>query len=438
MGNAIGSAALVLTANAQKLYAGLDAAQAKVRTFAAKAAATPVNMIGKMGKFVMPALNIAKKGVTLPFSLIAKGGQAIAAVGGALAAVAPYALAGAAAIGVMGLAAFGLYKGAEQAAEVFKKMSGSLSFSNGQMLKPEQLAGVRLALKSWENAQQSIEVMWEKIAVALAPVVTMLGEFITDGLAKLEPYIMAAVDGFSELVSIGIIFASDLLDGILQVIDGFVKWFTQITGIEGQFKSMGEVVRAVLKGIAKAGAYAWDVIKVGVGAVAIAIGFIVEQGFSRLIGVFADLVGLMKELPDELRPAGLDRFIAGVERTRDAVRDGGKGMREWGKRQIDSFGQSAAAVDAWFDNVDNRQKQMIKNAAARQEAFKPLNYTAVGAAVKNSKEAWSIEAKFKTEGQFRQQQIDQQQLQEQRRANALLNDVRAAVENIRFPAFGLV
>ena len=438
MGASIGSAALVLTANAQRLYAGLDAAQAKVRTFAAKAAATPVNFIGRVGRIVMPALNLAKKGITLPISIIGKGAAAVGAVGAALSAVVPYAIAAGVAVAGLGLATYGLIKFADSAAEAYKGMIGTMSFANGTMLKPEQLEGVKLALKSWENAQQSIAVMWQKIEVALAPVVTMLGELITDTLSKYEPVIMAIVDGFSEAAQIAIVFVEDVFDGFLKLINQTMAWVGEIFGVSNAFTSMGEIVRAVFKGMAKAGAYVWDTIKAGVGAVAIAIGFIVEQVFTRLVDAFHSVVSLAKELPDEIRPAWVDDFVDGVGRARDAVRNAGRGMQQWGRDQINAWGNSARAVDQWFDNLDNRRQNMMRRAQERAEAFKPVSYSAVGGMLKGSKEAWSVEARFRTEGAFQQQRIDAQQLNEQRRANALLGEVRQAVQNIRVPIFGIV
>ena len=93
----IGSAALVLSTNATKLYAGLDAAQAKVKSFAGKVAAQP--------------MNLAKRGVSLPFGMLAKGAGALGAVGAGLAAIALTPLPVPQPLASWGLASTGFTKG---------------------------------------------------------------------------------------------------------------------------------------------------------------------------------------------------------------------------------------------------------------------------------------------------------------------------------------
>lgn len=441
MGTSIGSAALVLTASASQLYAGLDKAQQKVRGWAASVASKPITFGAKVGKLVMPIINGAAKAITFPVRVLAGGAmKAVGAIGAALSALGPIAIAGAVAIGGIGIATYGVVQFANAATESYKSLIGSMRFANGEVLKPEQLQATRLALKSWENAQQAIGTAWQRIQVALAPVITMMGELVQQWLVKLQPYIDMATEAFSELASTALVFLDDCVSGIVEVVGGIVQWVQQLFGVEGQFASSGSIIRSILKGVAKAVAYVWDTIKAGAGAVAWVVSWVVE-GFGKIVDAFKsvikDLLELAGELPDSLGGDWFRRQAQNVDQWGNNIQRAGRDMRNWGRDQINAWGDGARAVDAWFDNLDNRRQALNRAAADRPDPFKPVDYNAVGAMTQNSKEAYSIEARFQTEGMLRKS-VEEQQLREAQRANQLLQQVVQGITGIRFPAFGMI
>lgn len=271
--------------------------------------------------------------------------------------------------------------------------------------------------------------VWERIRGQVQPVI----DWIVEAWETATMVIEAVWD---EVVSVVVDLITQVVDWISNAITSVIEWGKEVGILGNTFMSARDLILMVFRAIGKAGAYVWDTIKAGVGAVAIAIGFIVEKVFTRLVDAFHSVASLAKELPDSIRPTWVNSFVDGVGRARDAVHAGGVGMQRWGREQINAWGSSAAAVDRWFDNLGSRRAEAAAAERARIEeiASKPVEYKAVAAMTKGSKEAWSVEARFRTEGMLNPQlDAQQRQLQEAQRANQILREVRDAVQNITLP-----
>lgn len=292
--------------------------------------------------------------------------------------------------------------------------------------------------KIWAAAEQVWQKIGEKAGGVLDWIQTGL-DYLIRAFDAAIPILLALWD---EVLSVVVNVISQIIDWISQAIEWLGQWIGETFKFAEGWGTVEEIVVGAFKLIGKAGAYAWDTIKAGVGAVANAIGFIVEKVFTRVVDAFHALVSLAKELPDAIRPDWVDDFVDGVGRARDAVKAGGVGLQDWGKRQIDQWGNSAKAVDEWFAKIGkkrvaeaNKQAEVQKRAmAAMGETPK---YNAVGAALKGSKEENSILARWQTENMLNPQlDVQRKQLQEQQKANEALKQVIEAVKGINI-GFGI-
>jgi hypothetical protein len=318
--------------------------------------------------------------------------------------------------------------------EELKKLTGQFAVSSGDMKK---IQGADAAMK---KVTASISALWRKVVVAVAPVIEFISTRLTTALEKLEPVFQWVSRAITTHWGIILDILGEVFDAIGEVITLVVDWVSELFNLGSVTTTIEEVVTGVWKAIGIAGAYAWDTIKAGMGFVAIGAGLLVK-GFSKLIDLFADLVGVLKELPENLRPDGLNEFIKGVEQVRDTVRDAGDGMMDWGKGAVDNFGKSADKVREWFEKRKNKAKtpEEVKKAGpqAKAEPPKPV-YTAVAAAIKGSREEFSIATRFKMDNKLNPQlDLQRKQLMEQQKANELARQAIEAIRNIPMPMIGV-
>jgi hypothetical protein len=155
-----------------------------------------------------------------------------------------------------------------------------------------------------------------------------------------------------------------------------------VDALGSNFQGMGDVVTPVLRGVSVGVGYLWDAIKAGGGIVLNIGGTIVEtfgmlgEIFSDQIkeilgfadGAFRELKGIVAQLPEGVKmlsPALMavdamseDTFsnmAKGLDGTSQKWQETGREMAERGKGMVDSFGQSAAAAGAFFDDFEARR-----------------------------------------------------------------------------------
>lgn len=168
------------------------------------------------------------------------------------------------------------------------------------------------------------------------------------------------------------------------------------------FNDVKFIALAVFKAIGMAGGYVWDHMKMQAGAVSVALG-----GWIGLAGKALQLVGKTKEGADALKLGG--------------------DMTKWGVEQFVNFGQSAANVDKWFDNLGGKAApkvgQKIGDAAGKAMA-KAFEYHQNAAVERGSKEDWSARIRWEQQ----QQTLHQQQAQ---KAAEIAKNTAATTEAIK-------
>ncbi len=358
--NAIGEGALILTTSADRMLAGLDSVQKQA---------------GAKAKGIADSVDKGSKSKS--------GGFLSGLVGG---------LAGA---GIF----TALVKGPELAMRAFAELE-----KRATGLDKGALQGIKQTFRGIQSAGLGI---LQKFVTAAAPAIMVLGQTLLKLFEKLSPLISGVAEVFEVF---GFVCAS--------VIEAIVD---SLGGLEGSTEGWGETTLNVLRVVGKAFAYVWDTLKAGAGVIAVVAGLVV-QGFGKIVEVVGQAIKMLSDLasvlPEEIRPDWLGQAGQVVEGWGAQINEIGKGMREWGKGAVLGFGQSAAAVDAWFNGVAERMKTTKQGLEAMAGTMQ-LKLT--GAMLGGSAEAFSTVAKFQSGSQIGGD-VGKQQLGVQR---AMRDDIKA-------------
>lgn len=387
----LGKASLVLTADNTGLDAGLSKAKRDTSGF-----------FGRMGRTLTPgqggqgALNRFIFGTP---EHDAKTGEYLGRIGGIVGkfkgmagGVAAAAGVAAAGLAIMAAGAVAVAVGLKKAAETALRLAETGKFANGTLLNSDQLA----AVKTMQTAVNELQTAWEEVAVALAPVITLIAGYLLDAFDLIKPYIQPLIDGFAQVAQfIGAVaveavqLATEVIDWIQNVAQSVADWITELLGLESVHVNFENVVKAILKSVAYYYGLVWDSVKAGAGVVALVAGKIVGA-FGKVVDALSEVVALAKRLPDEIRPDWVGKFADGVAEFGAATVKSGAELEAWGRKQIDAWGSSFKSIDEWFAKLDGKKRAF---------AAKPveINYVAVGAFDKGSREAASIEQRFKFE-----------------------------------------
>jgi hypothetical protein len=231
-------------------------------------------------------------------------------------------------------------------------------------------------------AMQRIDTAWDEFVLRVA---AGLGPFIERAASVLE---VIGFTGGHAFVAI----AEAIGDGITRL----AQWVDGIFGWQTATASAGDVAFNVLRTIAKLDALYWDSVKAAAGGVLYIVGSIIE-GFGKVVGAIAEsskaLDDLSKTLPDGVRgmlfgTAGGD---GGLSAWANKAQKVGDSLATWGKNAVLGWGDSAKQVDEWFDGLQKKFNETQRLTPAIGLA---------GAFGKESKEAYSIIAKWQTSNQL--------------------------------------
>jgi phage-related protein len=313
-----------------------------------------------------------------------------------------------------------------------------MSKKTGAVLSDEQLKAAADAQKAWKEARKGIEAVWDglvnRATIIAAPVIKFIGNAISKAFALLAPVFEWLGRVVGEIARI----AEAVFEVLGQWFEEAVKWVKElIGGVEeytGSWPKVEDVVLAVLKAVAQSLGYVWDTLKGGVGVGAYVIGFLV-QSFGKLVNSFKDtikgLLDIAGELPDSLGGDFFRNASKNVDKFGAKIKDTGTEMMNWGKAQMAAWGDSPVKIGAWFDKLKNKVKKEEGKLKAdvAPEAKKP-EYKPVEALLKGSKEAYSVEARFRFENPAGKK-VDEKQLDEQKkivaRIEALLDLFRNSI-----------
>lgn len=84
---------------------------------------------------------------------------------------------------------------------------------------------------------------------------------------------------------------------------------------------------------------------------------IAAAGTTALLSQITEIIGLTKELPNNMRPDWLGDFIKGTEETAEALKQVGRETSKWGKDRVASFGESADAARKFFEAFGNNDQK---------------------------------------------------------------------------------
>lgn len=322
----------------------------------------------------------------------------------------------------------GLAKGFEtiisKAGEFKEKISA------GEMqVSPVDSQAINVSATAIERIGKGLERLLIQVIGKLGPTFTM----VADAFEEMEPSIKPVIDwlgsALEQIMSIGIEVFFAIKSAVATVIEVIEGWIGKTFDLGDTWTTVQDVIVGIMRVIGKVGAYAFDIIAAAMGVVAIGVGLLI-RAFGNLIDLFRRVVSLAKELPDELRPPGLDRFIAGVEDTSATVLAAGHNVQNWGEKQLRTFGDSAKKVDGIIDGIANRARARLnkaKDVANQIEAIQAkYEYKPVAAVQAGSAELASIQARFTSEFMFNpkledmrkeQAELQKKQLEEQKKGN---------------------
>lgn len=331
--NTIGTGAVVLTASADQLLSGLDKARGATEKWAA-------NTTKKATKAAGPG---AEKGGLLGKLLFGAGGVAAGLLMGA-----------------------GAFKAANMLASVGERAQNYGNISNDRYMKIDRA----------QKAINRIGAVWDdflfKVAESLGPVLEKVA-------SVLEVVGFVGGEAFGEIVNL-----------IGDVVTSISKWIDSTFGLATATTSSADAAFAVLRLLGKGIAYLWDAGKTGAGVLAL-MAATVADSFGSMLGVIAKvgkgLADLANALPENLRPDGLKEAANALEGWGGKVDGIAAGLQKWGKGALAGFGDSAVAVDAWFDRVEARFK-------GTERITKGLGVALAGAFSQGSTEAYSVVAKW--------------------------------------------
>ena len=308
-----------------------------------------------------------------------------------------------------------------------------LNKKTGAVLSDSQLKAAADAQAAWKKSKVEISAVWDglvnRATLIAAPIIKFVGGVVSKAFKLLTPV-------FEWLGRI-IAKTADILEQVFEVMSGWfdevIQWVTELIGEVEQFgggwPTIEQVVVSVLKNIAIACGYVWDTLKAGIGVASYVIGFIV-QGFGKLVDQFKDTIKSLLEiagnLPDDLGGKWFRDQAKNVDKLGSGMKAVGADMMKFGKDSMNAFGESPKKIEKWFDKLKTKKDEAFKILKDEPEAAPtPKPYSTVQAALKGSKEAYEIEARYKFGDQGKK--VDEQQLDAAKVGNQIMSNVLDAL-----------
>ncbi len=376
--NAIGSASVVLSANADGLAAGLSKAESQVAKFAGKATATASKAAAK-----------DSKGGGLLSTLLLGGG-----------------------IGAGLQVANKIWSQIEEPLQRLASGGGSKFDLGGLTVSDKDVGRLAAASNAVDRLFDSVASVAVKFGSGLGPGIASVADAISRGLELAWPLIDRLSRGIGAVLfvvgEVGIAFA----ETVAGIIDRVGAWITAQTGIGENAMTVEKIVLETARKIGVGFAYVWDGMKAGVRVVSYAAGVIVESlgkilealarvakeanavgrdnlngfgnrfnsGANRVLGAFGKRTEVGIGLGESL-DTGADR----IQGWADSLKGLGETMKAQGADALRDFGESAGDVNAFFDRIEGKlNAPQVRPAEKVQLA---------GAIERGSKEAYSAVVK---------------------------------------------
>jgi hypothetical protein len=299
----------------------------------------------------------------------------------------------------------------------------------GMALSDVDTANISAAMASLTKLRMIGEGLFNKLLAAAAPAVEIIGNKLSQAFETLMPIIQLGLDIYSTYWEVAAELFATVVDYVMEVINSIKGWLTEIGVLGNTTQEVREVVLQALKAIAIGFGYVWDTVKAGIGVVAIVVSYIID-GFKLVVDGFKSIVSLAKELPAHMRPDWLDGFIGGVDRFAAGIDDAATKTRKWGKDQVKAWGTSQMEIEKWFERFNKPKKDIKKPQKPTGDTQSAIGYTAIAAMEKGSKEAYSVEARFRFSNMMKseQEKVEKQQLDQLKKiADAVRNGITKLV-----------
>lgn len=269
--------------------------------------------------------------------------------------------------------------------------------------------------------------MVNRIMIILSPLIELIADKLSQALAALSPIIQYVARIFTAAYSIWVEIMAAVVEAVWDVVTAIAHWVSSITGLGETTQTVESVVLTVFKVLVKGAALVWDTLKLGAGAIAYVASFIVE-GFGKIVDAFKEtikeLLGIAGTLPDYLGGKMFRDAAADVDKWGGKLKAVGEDMRKWGKGTFNNFGKSLQDVDAWFAKIMSPGR----GGKLKADVMLSLKYEPSAAALKGSKEAYSIETKFLESSKLNSLDIQKQQLELAKKGVVALNQINESLK----------
>ena len=300
--------------------------------------------------------------------------------------------------------------------EEFKKMGLALGQSDMDKLLKAQQALPKLG-QAWKGFSNTI-------LVAIAPVVELIASKLSMVLKRLAPVFQWVGRVAAEYWGVIADVLEEICTAVGEVISVIGDWIVSISGVGDTSTTIGEVVTSVLMGLGISLAYVWDLLKAGAGIMSLVAATMID-GFTIIGKAMQSLLDLGAKLPKAMGGNIFAGASRGAGEMISKMEGASESMKSWGKGAVNGIGNSAEDVRKWFGKrgkkgsgeVDADGKPVLPTEPVA--IAKPAEYKGLGAALRGSKEAFSIESRFRFESQANPQlEIAKKQLAEAQRNNA--------------------
>lgn len=383
-GNAIGTGAVVLTANADRLVDGLAKAEAKAVGWAGRVGGKVGGLLGK----VKGLFGGAKGG----------GGEGGAAGGGLLG---------------------GLLFGTGIGAGVAVALGGLAAVKGGADKVIDSLANIGEVAKKYQNVGTDRRAGVDRAARGMDRIAAVFDEFMLNAAVKLAPAIEMVAAVLERIGAVASTVFGDVVDEIEKVGAGFGLW---VAGADRAGEAGGAASRVIWDGLRQTSgvlALAAD-LTVGLGGSFVYTAGVALKGLSAIVGGLADVCDWLSEATGRAVKLGPllgalaggaggflvggpfgalvgavgggflgDQLLDGLDagKVKEKLDRIGDGMKTLGKLGIDAFGKMGPWVDAVFDKAE-------KGFSETERLTKMQGAALAGAMGRGSTEAYSVMAKF--------------------------------------------
>ena len=297
----------------------------------------------------------------------------------------------------------------------------------GNALDANQMEAVTKAKEAISGLWAAFDGLWNKIVVAAAPVLEMVGNGIKRAMEGLQP-VFDFIAGYVD----GLFFAwGVVLEELAADVGNLVRWLVELTGVTMNWGNIAHRAGHLAIDVAGAGAVAWaalwDVMKAGAGAIAYVNSFVID-GFKGIVNALKETLSLFKQLPESVRPTWLDSMIESVDNYEKKVGEAADSSRRWGMGQTKGFGDGIARTEKWVDELHKRLD--AKNAKRAKEtaqailtplAIEPTKFSS--AILSGSQESYKLQMQNTFKGLTDPGSINKQQLDESKKQTTILKQL---------------